>query len=146
MKRPNRIEYFMRIARVVATRSSCERAKVGTVLVKDKRIIACGYNGAAPNSPHCIDEGVGCLIVDDHCIRTVHAEMNALLHINKEDARYITAYSTHQPCYQCVKALMIAGCREVFYEHPYPDEKRDLILKEVPRWNAFKMNQVTLDD
>src|SRR3989338_3165486 len=86
-KRPDFDEYFMRIAVEVSSRATCLRRHVGAVLVKDKRIISTGYNGSTSGAPHCTE--IGCLIVkrDDedgstkeHCIRTVHAEENAILH------------------------------------------------------------------
>ena len=76
MARPDWDLYFIRIAKEVAQRSSCPRAAVGAVIVKDNRILATGYNGAPPGKPHCIDEG--CIIKDDHCTRAVHAEANAI--------------------------------------------------------------------
>ena len=80
-KRPSREEYYMSIAEIVAERSTCARAKVGAVLIdpKTNRIVATGYNGSAKGAPHCIEEG--CLMHKDHCIRTIHAEMNAILHL-----------------------------------------------------------------
>lgn len=76
IRRPSWDEYFLRIAKVVASRSTCPRASVGAVVVKDNRIIASGYNGSLPNSPHCTE--VGCLMVNGHCERVIHAETNAI--------------------------------------------------------------------
>jgi len=77
MNRPTWDEYFMNIARDVATRSSCPRASVGSVVVKDNHILSTGYNGAPPGEPHCTE--VGCLIINNHCERTIHAETNAVV-------------------------------------------------------------------
>ena len=101
--------YFLGIAREVATRSTCPRAQVGAVIVRDKRIIATGYNGSAPLEPHCSD--VGCLVVDDHCVRTIHAEENALIScarfgIATEGARL---YSSMEPCHRCRIRMLNAG-------------------------------------
>lgn len=81
MIRPDWDLYFIRIAKEVASRSTCNRAAVGVVIVRDNRIIATGYNGSPPGKPHCIDEG--CIMKDGHCIRTVHAEANAIRQANQ---------------------------------------------------------------
>ena len=77
MSRPDWDLYFIRIAKEVASRSTCPRAAVGAVIVKDNRILSTGYNGAPPGKPHCTDEG--CIIENDHCTRVVHAEVSAIL-------------------------------------------------------------------
>lgn len=76
MKRPDWNTYFINIAKEVAKRSTCPRASVGAVIVKDNRILSTGYNGAPPGEPHCTD--VGCLMENNHCERTIHAETNAV--------------------------------------------------------------------
>ena len=76
MTRPDWDLYFIKIAKEVASRSTCPRAAVGAVIVKDNRILATGYNGAPEGEPHC--EDVGCLMVDNHCQRAIHAETNAI--------------------------------------------------------------------
>lgn len=111
--------YFIQVARMVALRSSCDRAHVGAVLVKDRRILATGYNGSPRGMPHC-DE-VGHLMRDGHCVRTIHAEMNAVISaasfgVSTEGA---TLYVTHTPCYECAKVLINAGIKEVIYDKPY---------------------------
>lgn len=78
MTRPNWDLYFIRIAKEVASRSTCPRAAVGAVIVRDNKILATGYNGAPAGEPHCTD--VGCMVVDEHCVRTIHAEENAVIH------------------------------------------------------------------
>lgn len=82
MERPNWIEYFMINAQLIATRSTCPRLSVGAVITKNNEIIATGYNGAVKGEDHCIDHG--CLIQDGHCIRTIHAEMNAIMQCAKK--------------------------------------------------------------
>ena len=77
MNRPSWDTYFLEIAKLVASRSTCPRASVGAVIVKNNRILSTGYNGAPPGEPHCVD--VGCLMVNNHCERTVHAETNAVI-------------------------------------------------------------------
>jgi dCMP deaminase len=111
--------YFMDIAHQAATRASCDRAKVGCVLVVDRQIIATGYNGSVSGDAHC-DE-VGHLMEEAHCRRTVHAEMNAVAQAAKrgvaiEGAR---AYVTHSPCWDCFKVMVNAGVKSVVYDEEY---------------------------
>jgi dCMP deaminase len=114
--------YFMRIAKEVAARSTCPRASVGAVLVKDNRILGTGYNGAPSRLPHC-DE-VGCAIVENHCIRTVHAEANAILQGMKlTDINGATLYCTHHPCVECCKLIINAGIKEIMFEKEYFDDR-----------------------
>ena len=112
----------MQIAFTVAQRSTCDRAHVGCVLVRDRRILTTGYNGAPAGLPHC-DE-VGHLIVDGHCVRTLHAEQNAVIQaaLHGISSQHATAYVTHQPCLTCAKMLINAGIRRVVYAGNYPDE------------------------
>lgn len=120
MNRPNWDEYFISIAREVARRATCPRAKVGAVIVKDHRIISTGYNGAPAGEPHCCD--VGCDIVNDHCCRTIHAEVNAV----GQAARFglpiegATVYfwdSLNRPsfCYNCEQVMKAAGIMNVVF-------------------------------
>lgn len=118
--RKNWDEYFMEITKLVASRSTCDRAFVGCVLVnKDHRIVSTGYNGSVAGNPHC-DE-IGHTMRDGHCIATIHAEMNALLYCAKEGipVKGTTAYVTHFPCLNCTKALIQAGIGEVVYLNDY---------------------------
>lgn len=119
--RPDWDDYFMDIAFTVAERSTCDRAHVGAVLVRDRRILTTGYNGAPAGLPHC-DE-VGHLMVDDHCVRTLHAEQNAIIQaaLHGIGTGGATAYVTHQPCLTCAKMLINAGIRRVVYAGNYPD-------------------------
>ena len=120
--RPSWDEYFVQIAFTVAQRSTCDRAHVGCVLVRDRRILTTGYNGAPAGLPHCDD--VGHLIIDGHCVRTLHAEQNALIQaaLHGVGTEGATAYVTHQPCLTCAKMLINAGVRRVVYAGNYPDE------------------------
>lgn len=110
----------MQITEIVASRSTCDRAFVGCVLVnKDHRIVSTGYNGSVAGNPHCDD--VGHTMRDGHCIATIHAEMNALLYCAKEGipTKDTICYVTHFPCLNCTKALIQAGIREVVYKNAY---------------------------
>jgi len=119
MDRPSRRDYFMAIADVVSSRATCDRARVGCVLVKEGRIIATGYNGSPPDMPHCDD--VGHDMDDSHCVRTLHAEENALLQcaLYGVSARGARAYVTTMPCYGCFKRLLGAGIKTVVYRDVY---------------------------
>ncbi len=113
-------EYFMEITEMVASRSTCDRAFVGCVLVnKDHRIVSTGYNGSVAGNPHCSE--VGHTMRDGHCIATIHAEMNALLYCAKEGipVKGCTAYVTHFPCLNCSKALIQAGIEKIYYKNAY---------------------------
>jgi dCMP deaminase len=120
----------MQIAQTVSSRSTCPRAAVGCVLVREHRILTTGYNGAPRGVAHCTE--VGCTMVNDHCQRATHAEANAVvqgaLHgVSLQDA---TAYCTHQPCINCSKLLISAGIRKVIYRGHYPDEVATKLLAE----------------
>lgn len=113
-------EYFMEITELVASRSTCDRAWVGCLLVNDdNRIISSGYNGSVSGNAHCDD--VGHTMRDGHCIATIHAEINALLYCAKEgiSVKNSTAYITHFPCLNCTKALIQAGIKQIYYKDDY---------------------------
>jgi dCMP deaminase len=120
-------QYFMAQSHLLALRSTCTRLTVGATIVRDKRIIAGGYNGSIAGGDHCIDKG--CYVIDNHCVRTIHAEMNALLQCAKFGVPTTGAeiYVTHFPCLQCCKALIQAGIKTVYFaedykNHPYAIE------------------------
>ncbi len=110
----------MEITEIVASRSTCDRALVGCVLVnRDHRIVSTGYNGSVAGNPHCDD--VGHTMRDGHCIATIHAEMNAILYCAKEgiSTKGTICYVTHFPCLNCTKALIQAGISEIVYKNDY---------------------------
>jgi dCMP deaminase len=126
--RPTWDQYFMTITREVAERSTCLRAKIGAVIVRDKNILATGYNGSPTGLPHCLD--VGCLIyrsttpsgeVEENCFRCIHAEINAIAQAAKNGAsiRAGDIYITHTPCIHCFKVLINTGIRRIFDDKPY---------------------------
>lgn len=119
--RPSWDDYFMSIAFQVATRSTCDRAHVGAIVVKDRRILTTGYNGAPAGLPHC-DE-VGHLMIGGHCVRTLHAEQNAIIQaaLHGVGVAGSALYVTHQPCLTCAKMIINAGIRRVVYAGHYPD-------------------------
>lgn len=110
-------DYYSDIANLVAKRSTCNRARVGCVIVRDNYIVSCGYNGSLSGTMHC-DDG-GHLIVDGHCVRTVHAEANAIAHAARLaiECNGSTIYITHAPCWSCFKLLAMSGvCRIVYLD------------------------------
>jgi dCMP deaminase len=128
--RPGWDEYFMEIARTVATRATCPRARVGAVLTRKKRILTTGYNGAPRGVAHCFE--VGCTMVDGHCLRATHAEANAIVQgaLHGVSLEGATAYCTHQPCAGCSKLLISAGVERIVYRDAYPDAVAELLLAE----------------
>jgi dCMP deaminase len=112
-KRPSWDEYFLKLAMLASERATCPRMHCGCVLVKDRFVLATGYNGSLPGQPHC--EDVGCLVVDNHCVRTNHAEINALTQaaIHGVNIKGSTAYITNMSCTTCAKALIAAGIKRV---------------------------------
>lgn len=129
--RPSWDEYFMNIARAVASRSTCSRRSVGALVVKDKRILATGYNGAPAGLRHC-DHTDGADMRDGHCARSTHAEQNAIVQAAKYGTPIdgATVYCTDQPCLTCAKLLVNAGVRRVVFEGEYPDQLAVDILAE----------------
>jgi len=111
--RPKWDEYFLKLAMLASERSTCPRMHCGCVLVKDRFVLETGYNGSLPHQPHC--EDIGCLIVDNHCVRTNHAEINALVQaaVHGVSIKGSTAYITNMSCTTCSKALIAAGIKRV---------------------------------
>ncbi|MFA6455626.1 MAG: deaminase [Bacteroidota bacterium] len=124
--RDNRVnwnEYFMNIAEQVATRSTCSRKHVGAVIVRDKTILSTGYNGSLRGAPHCDD--IGHDIDNDHCVRTVHAEANAVAQAAKHGVRIDESeiYVTASPCLTCFKLIANCGIRKIYYKEFYRDNR-----------------------
>ncbi|MFZ5800697.1 MAG: deoxycytidylate deaminase [Candidatus Omnitrophota bacterium] len=137
-QRPSWDEYFLDIAELVSKRSTCLRRKVGAVLVKDRRILATGYNGTPTKITHC--SVTGCLREKlkvpsgerHELCRGLHAEQNVLLQgalygVSLKDS---TLYCTNQPCIICAKMLINAGVREIVFKGEYPDRMSREFLKE----------------
>jgi dCMP deaminase len=123
-------DYFMRIAHLVAERSTCLRRKVGCLAVKDKRILATGYNGTPAGLAHCLD--VGCMREQQgvpsgqrhELCRGLHAEQNVIIQAAAHSGSIAgcTIYCTTQPCLICTKMLINVGVAEIFYAQGYPDK------------------------
>ena len=116
-------EYFMAIGRVAATRSTCDRKHVGAVVVRDRMILATGYNGSIRGLAHCDDEGH--MMEDGHCVRTVHAEANSIVQAARNGVRLENAdiYVTASPCFGCFKLIANAGIRRIVFGEFYRDER-----------------------
>lgn len=141
MSRPSRHEYFMDLADAASRRGTCDRARVGCVLVKDDRIITTGYNGSPPDLPHCDD--VGHDMVNGHCIRTIHAEVNAVIQAAFFGAstRGAVCYCTTQSCARCVAFLYSAGVSGLIYRDAYATMSES----DEARIKAFTSRGFTID-
>ena len=140
MTRPDWDTYFMEIAQVVCKRSTCLRRSVGAVLVKNKQILATGYNGTPKGLPHCAE--VGCLReqlkvpsgqMHELC-RGIQAEQNAVIQaaVHGVSIDGATVYCTHQPCVVCTKILINAGIKRIVYANPYPDKLAEEMMAAAP--------------
>ena len=135
-------QYFMLQAVLLASRSTCNRLSVGATIVRDKRIIAGGYNGSVAGDEHCIDHE--CYLVDGHCVRTIHAEMNAVLQcarfgVSTDDA---AIYVNDFPCLQCTKMLLQAGITQINYLRNYHNDEYAMKLLKLKN---ISLNQIVLD-
>lgn len=136
--RPSWDEYFMEIADLVRTRSTCVRRQVGAVIVKDKRILATGYNGAPIGCKHCTD--IGCMREKlsipsgerHELCRAIHAEQNAIVQAAHSGVAIDGAviYVTHQPCVLCAKMIINAGIKKIIFKGEYPDKLSVEMLNE----------------
>jgi len=136
--RPSWDAYFMEITRLVATRSTCLRRKVGALIVKDKRILTTGYNGAPKGLPHCLSRGClrekyGVSSGERHELcRGIHAEQNAIIQAATSGVTIegATLYSTHYPCSLCIKMILNASIIKVLYLDGYPDDLSKTLAAE----------------
>jgi len=130
-------QYFMKIAVDVASRATCDRKHVGAVIVRDKAILSTGYNGSIRGAPHCDD--VGHMMKGGHCVRTVHAEANALAHAAKHGVAIdgATLYVTAAPCWECFKLVANAGIRRICFGEMYRHEAL---------WEAAEEAGIPLDE
>jgi dCMP deaminase len=134
--------YFMNLAVQAATRSTCPRKSVGAVVVRDKAVLATGYNGSIRGLRHCTE--VGCLMENGHCVRTVHAEANALLQAARHGVSIDRAdiYVTASPCWDCFKLIANAGIARVLYGEFYRDER----ITEYAREAGIELVHLGLED
>lgn len=136
--RPDWDSYFMKIALAVSERSTCDRAFVGCVLVLDKRILTTGFNGSPSGQPHCDEDGH--LMVDGHCVRTIHAETNAIIQaaLHGITTKGATCYVTHFPCINCSKALINAGIVRLVYSNDYRVDENALNFLKTAKIEIFQ--------
>lgn len=123
-------DYFMRMADIAKLRSGCKRKQVGVVFVIENRVVSTGYNQAPSGVEHCAD--VGCTVVNGHCIRSVHAELNGILNATRagQTLRDATAYVTTMPCLRCLMAMRNAGIDTIWYEQKYAIPSSEIKLYE----------------
>jgi dCMP deaminase len=116
-------QYFMDIARQVASRATCDRKHVGALLVRDRTILSTGYNGSIRGLPHCDD--VGHMMENGHCVATVHAEANAIIQAAKNGVAIddATIYTTASPCWPCFKLIANSGCQRIVFGEFYRDPR-----------------------
>lgn len=134
--------YFMYQALLLSQRATCERLKVGAVLVKGNRIVSTGYNGSVSGDEHCTSKG--CYLQDGHCVRTIHAEANAIIQcaklgVSTDDT---TIYVTHFPCLQCTKQILQAGVTEICYLNDYRNNEYAEHLYQI---KGIKLRKVVVD-
>lgn len=153
--RPSWDEYFMLLAKLAASRSTCLSRPTGAIITKDKRVLSTGYNGSMPGVPHCIDEGI-CYRRKinasddgkyDFC-RSIHAEANAIAQAAKlgVDINGSTVYATLMPCYVCTKLMASAGIKKVYFELKYEsiNAERDQLWTEAISGAGIEFEQLTL--
>ncbi len=138
MSRPSWDEYFMEITNLVAKRATCRRRRVGALLVKEKRVLATGYNGAPPGLTHCLD--IGCLREQEQIpsgerhelCRGLHAEQNTIIQAAYHGVciKDAVLYCTNMPCSICIKMLISAGITKIIYAEGYPDYLAERMLEE----------------
>lgn len=123
--------YFMDIAKMVATRSTCTRKNIGAVIVKDKTILSTGYNGSIRGRPHCSE--IGCDMENGHCVATIHAEANAIIQAAKNGVAIDKAeiYTTASPCWNCFKLIANSGIIKIYYHEFYRDQRIKKVAKEI---------------
>ena len=154
--RPSWDDYFMAVVKIIAARGTCNRLYAGSVLVKDNRIIATGYNGSPPGLPHC-DE-VGHLLEEGHCVRTIHGEHNSILQAAKQGGTSTegsTMYTKYSPCIHCAKYIIAAGIKRIvigkIYRNPSAlDMLKEAgvavdVYKENPAWHG-ELTQIFSED
>lgn len=133
-------QYFMLNAHLISMRSTCNRLNVGAVLVKDNRIISTGYNGGISGDVHCLDEG--CYMEGGHCLRSLHAEENAILQcaLQGVSTKGSEIYVTHFPCIHCMKKILQAGIKKIYYNKDYRNHEYCYHLLKVSNVEAVKMD------
>jgi len=143
-KRPTWDEFWFTIALFYSTRGTCDRLRAACILVdKNNRFVSAGYNGSLPGDPHC-DEA-GHMMVDGHCIRTLHAEVNAIMH-SVGDIEGATAYVLGTPCIDCVKKLLTKKVKKILFTREYDNQARGgQYIFELARSQKAEIRQVDMN-
>jgi len=157
MSRISRVEYFFKVVEAISLRSTCDRGRAGAIVVKNNRVISSGYCGSPPGMPHCDDEGhvmeLKVLVGKDqdstHCVRTIHAEANALM----QSARYgpplngSEMYCSMVPCKECAKMIVAAGVVAVHAQYDYQNSKpsKNLLKKAKVNLTVEKEGELSYD-
>lgn len=138
-------QYFMLNAHLISMRSTCNRLNVGSVLVKNNRIISTGYNGGISGDDHCLD--AGCYVVDNHCLRCLHSEENAILQcaLQGVSTKGSQIYVTHFPCIHCMKKILQAGITKIYYTHDYKNHEYCYHLLKISNVEAVKL-EMTIEN
>jgi len=138
--RPTKEIYFMEMAHHVKKRATCPRRQVGAVFVRQGRVLVTGYNGSRPGAQHCTE--VGCLMIHDHCKRTIHAETNGIIQAAKHGVSLENAhlYVTTMPCLTCYNNVVTAGIQRIYYTDEYHGREQEEVLKA----GAIILEKVTL--
>lgn len=138
-ERLNWNDYFMSIAEITSLRSTCSKLNVGAAITCKGRLVATGYNGSSTNEKHCIDEG--CYEVNGHCLRTIHAEMNAIVNCAKQGVKLEGSklYVTHYPCIRCMPLIIQAGIKEIYYLYDYHNNDYAQYLADLANVKIHKL-------
>lgn len=125
-RRLKRVTY-MSLAKRISKLSTCDRKNVGAVVISNDRIISMGFNGAPSGMPHCDD--IGHEMVDGHCVNTLHAEENAILHADREELSGASLYVTCRPCVKCMNQIISSGIERVYFDEEYRGDTFDLVAR-----------------
>jgi dCMP deaminase len=145
MTRPSWDQLFMRMAYEMAERATCPRKHVGAVIVRDRSVLSAGYNGSIRGAVHCTDDG--CMMVDGHCVRTVHAEANAIIQAARHGTRIngSSIYCTALPCWPCFKLISNSGITEIIYDEEYRKGDFFTVIKSSAFHQGMTLRQVSLN-
>ena len=138
-----RLPWYHEMLGVVKSRSTCKRKQIGSLIINPKtfHIVSMGFNGSPPGMPHCTEEG--CLMVEGHCINTLHAELNALANLEGVYDELVMV-NTHSPCLNCTKTLMAFRVKTCFYFEDYADSAREDLLQYYKDKHPVSLVKVTL--
>lgn len=136
-------EFFFALAYIYASRGTCDRLRVACILVNEKHIlVGAGYNGSLPGDVHCDEDGH--LLIDGHCVRTLHSEDNAILN-SIGDLAGATAYIIAPPCIDCIKKLIAVGVKRIAYTGEYKNSKGLEYIKELAIKNSIVLEYKNVD-